>query len=91
MQPRIRTEGRLSSPRSGFLLLLGILLTDPLSVSGATRPGLKLPALVGDHMVLQRDRAAVWGRDLPGQDVAVTLQGVRGAAKTNAAASGASS
>ena len=36
---------------------------------------MKLPALIADHMVLQRDRAAVWGRDLPGQEVTVTLQG----------------
>lgn len=35
-----------------------------------------LPALFGDHMLLQREREnAIWGRDLPGQSVTVTLSG----------------
>ena len=71
--------------RRPAVVLFGILLASPLAASGAARPGLKLPALIGDHMVLQRDRAAVWGRDVPGSSVTVTLQGVRAVAKTSAA------
>jgi len=68
-----------------LVVLAGFVATRPLSASGANRHAMKLPALISDHMVLQRDRAAVWGRDLPGQDVTVTLPGVRQVAKTNAA------
>jgi photosystem II stability/assembly factor-like uncharacterized protein len=67
------------------IFLLGIFLTNPLSASGSTQNRLKLPALIADHMVLQRDQAAVWGRDLPGQEVTVTLQSVRNVSKADAA------
>ena len=67
------------------IFLFGIFLASPLSTSGATRQGMKLPALIGDHMVLERDRAAVWGRDLPGQAVTVTLQGAKNATKADGA------
>src|SRR6185369_13931477 len=33
----------------------------------------------------QRERAAIWGRDVPGQPVTVTLQGARNVAKTDTA------
>jgi len=35
---------------------------------------LQLPALIGDHMVLQSGTALVWGEDKAGQKVMVTLQ-----------------
>jgi len=43
---------------------------------GSAEAGLKLPALVGDHMVLQRDLAnPIWGWADPGAEVTVTLAG----------------
>jgi sialate O-acetylesterase len=41
-----------------------------------TAAGFHLPALFGDHMLLQRDREnAIWGHDAAGQGVTVTLDG----------------
>lgn len=68
-----------------FIFLLGIFLAHPLSASGATPRGLQLPALIADHMVVQREGAAVWGHDVPGQEVTVSLQGVRKVTKADAA------
>jgi sialate O-acetylesterase len=41
----------------------------------AAQAKLKLPAIIGDHMVLQRGKPVVWGWDTPGQKVTVTLAG----------------
>ena len=55
--------------KKGFLcLLLGALLA---SVPAEAK--LKLPALISDHMVLQRGKPAVWGWADPGQAVTVAL------------------
>jgi sialate O-acetylesterase len=46
------------------------------SVSSAYAEGLRLPAVIGDHMVLQRETpVAVWGWALAGQDVCVRFKG----------------
>jgi len=59
------------------------LLVLALSLGGA-EAGLKLPALVGDHMVLQRDLAnPVWGWADPGADIAVAIAGQTHAAKAD--------
>ncbi|MEO0587464.1 MAG: sialate O-acetylesterase [Planctomycetota bacterium] len=45
-------------------------------VSAGVQAQLRLPALFGDHMVLQRDKpAAVWGWAEPGDSVTVSLAG----------------
>ncbi|HEX8429019.1 sialate O-acetylesterase [Hymenobacter sp.] len=42
----------------------------------AVQAGIRLPALVGDHMVLQRDvKVPIWGWADPGEKVALTFQG----------------
>ena len=53
-----------------ILLLSGALLVP--SSSDADQDVLRLPAVIGDSMVLQRDRTvALWGWDRPGQDLQV--------------------
>jgi sialate O-acetylesterase len=40
------------------------------------RAEVRLPALIGDHMVLQRDvRVRIWGRASPKEDVTVAIDG----------------
>lgn len=43
------------------------------------RVGIVLPAVIGDHMVLQRETAVVWGWASPGRTITVSLAGVSGA------------
>ncbi len=46
------------------------------AVSGAAHADVKLPYLIADHMVLQRDRPVhIWGRAEPGEAVTVTFRG----------------
>jgi sialate O-acetylesterase len=53
-----------------FSLLCGLLLCPLL------RAELKLPAIIGDHMVLQQKQAnPIWGWDTPGTIVSVTFAG----------------
>ncbi|MBI5381762.1 MAG: sialate O-acetylesterase [Opitutae bacterium] len=53
-------------------LLLALLLALTVSVHAA----LRLPAIIGDHMVLQQQQAnPVWGWDTPGTTVTVTFAG----------------
>lgn len=50
------------------------LLAAGLSLPFAARAELKLPAIIGDHMVLQQKQAnPLWGWDTPGTEVKVTL------------------
>ena len=59
------------------------ILVSSLMASGL-EAGLKLPALVGDHMVLQRDLAnPIWGWADPGAGVAVTIAGQTHQAKAD--------
>ena len=61
------------------------ILVSALMVSGL-EAGLKLPSLVGSHMVLQRDLAnPIWGWADPGADVTVTIAGQAQAAKADEA------
>jgi sialate O-acetylesterase len=53
-----------------------LLVTALLWAAGTARAEVRLPALVGSHMVLQRDvPARVWGWAAPGEAVRVTLAG----------------
>ncbi len=52
---------------------------------GAVRAELKLPAIIGDHMVLQQKQAnPIWGWDAPGTEVKVTLGAQTKTAKAGA-------
>ncbi len=52
----------------GFLVVAAMLLSVPVSAE------IKLPSIIGDQMVLQRDRAVpVWGWDDAGAEVTVTM------------------
>ena len=52
------------------------LLTLALALPAALRAELKLPAIIGDHMVLQQKQTnPVWGWDTPGTKVTVTFAG----------------
>ena len=58
-----------------------------LSLATAARADVKLPAIFGDHMVLQRDTAVpVWGTAAPGEEVTVSIAGQT--ARTKAGADG---
>jgi sialate O-acetylesterase len=64
---------------------LGLLLALGLALGSAARAELKLPAIIGDHMVLQQKQAnPIWGWDNPGTAVTVTFAG-----KSYAATAGA--
>jgi sialate O-acetylesterase len=53
-----------------------VLLTLGLVAVSALRAELKLPAVIGDHMVLQQKLAnPIWGWDTPGAKVTVTFAG----------------
>ncbi len=50
-----------------------------------TRAEVKLPAIISDHMVLQRDvPVPIWGWASPGEEVAVTFAGQTKNATTDA-------
>jgi sialate O-acetylesterase len=56
--------------------LLGLLLASGCAVAPAPRGELKLPAIIGDHMVLQQGQAnPIWGWDTPGTKVTVSFAG----------------
>jgi sialate O-acetylesterase len=56
------------------LLGLGLSLVLPLGAGRDARADVKLPALFGDHMVLQRDQKdRVWGWAEPGENVTVRI------------------
>ena len=50
------------------------ILTVALALPPVVRAELKIPAIIGDHMVLQQKQAnPIWGWDTPGTEVTVTL------------------
>ena len=54
-------------------------------LSPCAQAAVKLPAIFGDHMVLQREQPLpVWGWDEPGKEVTVTLGDAKATAKTDA-------
>jgi sialate O-acetylesterase len=53
--------------------------------SRTARADVRLPAIIGNNMVLQADKpVAVWGRAAPGEDVTVTLAEAKATAKAGA-------
>ncbi|OJW17860.1 MAG: sialate O-acetylesterase [Planctomycetales bacterium 71-10] len=63
---------RTTSLRAAAGLLAGLAALG----SGTARADVKLPAIFGDHMVLQRDlKVHVWGWAEPGEDVKVEFHG----------------
>ena len=63
-----------------FVLLFVVLL----AVS-AVRAEVRLPSVIGNHMVLQRGQPVpIWGWDMPGTEVTVTLGNVKATAKADA-------
>src|SRR3974390_3533295 len=57
-------------------VLLPFLIGFPMFVSPALHAELKLPAIISEHMVLQRNLAnPIWGWDTPGTQVTVTFAG----------------
>ena len=55
---------------------LRLLVVLALALAPALRAELKLPAIVGDHMVLQQKQAnPIWGWDTPGTKVTVRFAG----------------
>ncbi|MEN9573556.1 MAG: hypothetical protein RL514_1411 [Verrucomicrobiota bacterium] len=56
-----------------------------LFLAAAAPAEVKLPAIFGDHMVLQRDTAVpVWGTAAPGEEVTVSIAGQTATAKAGA-------
>lgn len=52
--------------------------------ASAAQAAVKLPSIIGDNMVLQRDQAVpIWGWDEPGTEVTVTLGDATAKAKAN--------
>ena len=64
----------------GFLLLALSLVA-----SAPAKADVKLPAVIGDHMVLQQGMPVpIWGWAEPGEQVTVTLGDQKATAKANA-------
>ena len=71
---------RLLAP-GWFLFLAGLAL----GFAPASRAELKLPAIIGDHMVLQQQLAnPIWGWDTPGTKVTVSFAGQTKSAQAGA-------
>jgi len=72
-----QTVRKLAWCASGLLALL--------FVTSVAQAAIKLPAIVGDHMVLQRDREVpIWGWDDPNTEVKVSLGASKATAKAGA-------
>ena len=70
--------------KSRSVCVLGCLLSIGTLVSVA-RADIRLPAVVGDHMVLQRDLPLpIWGWADPGEEVSVTFGEAKASAKADA-------
>lgn len=66
------------------VLVLLCLLAVRLFALENPQDGLKLPALFGDHMVLQRGMPVpIWGEAMPGQTVTLTLGAATATARTD--------
>jgi len=63
-----------------LLLVCGLLA----ALATAAQAEVKLPSIIGDHMVLQRGREVpVWGWDDPGTNVTVSINGASASAKAD--------
>ncbi len=66
-------------------LTLLVVTSALLSLAATARADVKLPAIFGNHMVLQRDAAVpVWGTAAPGEEVTVAIAGQTASAKAGA-------
>ncbi len=62
-----------------------LLLTAFLAAASATRADVKLPNVIGSHMVLQRDQSVpIWGWADPGEEITVEFAGQKRTTKTGA-------
>lgn len=67
-----------------LFLLLPLLVAFLLLPDRPANADVRLPAVIGDHMVLQRDRPLpIWGWAEPGEDIVVDLAGQRYRAKAD--------
>jgi hypothetical protein len=67
-------------------IITGPCLAVLLALTSGLRADVKLPAIISDHMVLQRDVVLpIWGSANPGEDLAVTLAGQTKPAKADRA------
>ena len=65
--------------------ILTLALALSLTFASALRAELKLPAIIGDHMVLQQKQAnPIWGWDTPGTKITVTFAGQKQTATAGA-------
>ena len=54
-----------------------VVLAFGLALAPLLRAELKLPAVIGNHMVLQQKQAnPIWGWDAPGTEVTVSFAGI---------------
>ncbi len=68
------------SCRLSVIFLAGLVLAGAGTLSAA----IKLPSVLGDHMVVQRGKpVAVWGWALPGEDIRVKLGGAEATAQAD--------
>ena len=73
---------RMRPSASWAVLILALIVATPSAVFSATT----LPAIIGDHMVLQRGQPIpIWGRDDPGTEVEVAIAGKSASAKADEA------
>ena len=83
MKRQTSSIARLAAKRFPGAWMVGLLLLSSLP----TRADVKLPALFGDHMVLQQEATVpVWGRAEPGEKVTVSFGGLK--TETTATAEG---
>jgi sialate O-acetylesterase len=61
------------------------ILFSVLACAASSRAEIKLPAVIGDHMVLQRGNPRVFGQAAPGKTIRVTLAGVKATATADEA------
>ena len=61
-----------------------LLVLTALFLSSSVEAKLKLPAIIGDHMVLQSGKAVIWGWAEAGKTITVTLAGKKAQAAVDA-------
>src|SRR5438270_12728289 len=69
--------------RRSWMLILAVFLA-AAGHTATSRADVRLPAIIGDNMVLQADKPlAIWGWAEPGEDVTVTLGADKATAKAD--------
>jgi sialate O-acetylesterase len=75
----------LHNPHFQLMSHIPRILAVTLALAPSLRAELKLPAIIGDHMVLQQQQTnPIWGWDTPGTKVTVTFAGQRRSAEAGA-------